>query len=180
MKGYTYRRESEPSDSPHQPFWESLVCDAVGDVIEFWGFKRNHGRVWALLYLRQEPLSAARLQEALDLSKGAVSMITRDLEQWEVVRRVRLPGDSVWHFLAEVEFIHMIRRVIREREGELVGRVSADLDDAARLARESDDVPEEVVERIARMRALAGMIEHALELFLKTANFDVQKTRDIL
>jgi HTH-type transcriptional regulator, glycine betaine synthesis regulator len=180
MKGYAYRKESEPSDSPNQPLWEGLVCDAVGDVIEFWGFKRNQGRVWALLYLRQEPMSAAQIQEALDLSKGAVSMITRDLEQWNVIRRVRHPGEAIWHFVAEVEFIHMIRRVLSEREGALVSRVSTDLDDAARLARDSGDVPEDVVERIARMRALAHLIEQALNIFLQTARFDVEKTRDVL
>lgn len=180
MKGYAYRKESQPSDSPNQPLWEGIVCDAVGDVIEFWGFKRNHGRLWALLYLRQEPMSSAQLQLALDLSKGAVSMITRDLEQWEVIRRVRLPQDSIWYFLAEVEFIHMIRKVIHDREGALVSRVSTDLDDAARLARESGDVPGEVLERIGRMRSLAQLIEHALDLFVKTARFDVEKTRDVL
>ena len=28
--------------------WEALVVDAVGNVIDFWKFKRNQGRVWAL------------------------------------------------------------------------------------------------------------------------------------
>ena len=51
--------------------WEAMATDAVGQVIEFWGFKRNHGRVWALLYLRDEPLSAAHIEEELALSKGA-------------------------------------------------------------------------------------------------------------
>ena len=37
--------------------WEQIAIEAVGDVIEFWGFKRNQGRVWALLYLRDEGLT---------------------------------------------------------------------------------------------------------------------------
>ena len=30
--------------------WVHLALEAVGNVIEFWGFKRNQGRVWAYLY----------------------------------------------------------------------------------------------------------------------------------
>ena len=32
------------------------VCDAIGDFIEYWGFKRIHGRVWALVALSSKPL----------------------------------------------------------------------------------------------------------------------------
>src|SRR6476661_6372016 len=56
----------------HLEPWEALVVDAVGNTIDFWRFKRNHGRVWALLYLRGKPSSAAEIQRALGLSKGAV------------------------------------------------------------------------------------------------------------
>ena len=37
----------------------------VGRLIEFWGFKRNMGRVWAVLYLSPEPLTAQDLRDLL-------------------------------------------------------------------------------------------------------------------
>ncbi len=179
MKGYTYRTgDSEPST--HLPLWEALVTDSVGDVIEFWGFKRNHGRVWALLYIRREPMNARQIQEDLELSKGAVSMISRDLEQWNVVSRVRHPGSSAWHFVAEVDFMEMITHVLQEREGELIRRVSTDLKDAEKLARESKEVEQETLDRIKRMRTLAGLMQQALDIFMKTARLDVSDTRDLL
>src|ERR1700726_1085527 len=98
MKGMIVRPGEGPSKL--EP-WEALVVDAVGSVIEFWGFKSNHGRIWALLYLRGTPLSALQLQTELGLSKGAVSMVTRELEQWGVVNRVRVPGAHSWLFDAE-------------------------------------------------------------------------------
>lgn len=107
-------------------------------------------------------------------------MITRDLEQWDIVRRVRHPESAAWHFVAEVNFMQMITRVLQEREGELIARVSTDLKDAERLARESGEADEEVVERIKRMRKLAGMMQQALDIFIKTAQLDVSKTRDLL
>ncbi len=180
LKGYSSGERQGSSESSQQPLWEVLVCDAVGEVIEFWGFKRNHGRVWALLYVRQVPMTAAEIQEALELSKGAVSMISRDLEQWDIVRRVRLPGEGIWNFVAEVDFLPMIRRVMREREGALVKRVAQELEDAERMARADEGVAEGTLERLARMRSLARMIEHAMELFLKTSLLDIKKTNDVL
>ena len=52
------------------------VADAVGALIESWGFKRNMGRMWAVLYLDDHPLTAADLGERLGLSTGAVSLST--------------------------------------------------------------------------------------------------------
>lgn len=179
MKGYTYRDDDrEPVSS--LPLWEALVTDAVGDVIEFWGFKRNHGRVWALLYIRGEPMTARQIREGLELSKGAVSMITRDLVDWDVLRRVHRPGSSAWAFVAEVEFMEMITRVIERREGKLVSRVATDLRDARNLARQADEAAEEVVERIERMERLAGLMKQALQIFTKTARLDVSDTKDLL
>src|SRR5437764_94140 len=76
------------------------VADAVGALMEFWGFKRVMGRVWSLLYLRGEPLSAAELCEQLNISSGAASMTLSELEHWGVVKRSRKPGDRREYFEA--------------------------------------------------------------------------------
>ena len=59
---------------------EAAVSDVVGRLIEFWGFKRNMGRVWTVLYLSPEPLSADDLCHSLKLSTGAVSMTLSPVE----------------------------------------------------------------------------------------------------
>lgn len=160
--------------------WEALVVDAVGNTIDFWRFKRNHGRVWALLYLRGRALSAAEIQETLGLSKGAVSMVSRELEQWGVVRRVRIPGDATWRFTAETDLMKMVRRVIEEREAAFVSRVKEDLDDAYAMAKASKGVPSEVLDRVDRMRTLAGLVDKALRAFVLTARLDVAGVAQIL
>ena len=67
--------------------WEEKTLQAVGNVVEFWGFKENHGRIWALLSLRSEGLTALEIRKLLGLSKGAVSMLLQDLENWTIVLR---------------------------------------------------------------------------------------------
>ncbi len=167
-RGYVIDQDEEAGTGDLEP-WESLATEAVGTVIGFWNFKRNYGRVWALLYLRDCAMSQSELQDALGLSKGAASMITRELETWGVLRRVRAPGDAPWRFEAETDLMRMIGRVLRERETELVRRVRLDLEEAERLARSG---PPEVRRRLSRLSALASLVDGALRTFVATARFD--------
>jgi HTH-type transcriptional regulator, glycine betaine synthesis regulator len=92
------------------------VADAVGALMEFWGFRRVMGRLWATLYLSDDPLSAAELCERLEISTGAASMTVNELERWGVVLRSRRPGDRREYFEAETDIWKMVSRVLRERE----------------------------------------------------------------
>ena len=176
MKGYLWTNAAAPpvdTDAARLAEWEAVAVDAVGNVIEFWGFKRNQGRVWALLYLRDTALTAAEIEADLALSKGGVSMLTRDLERWGVILRVRTPGDASWRYRAETDLLKMARRVIEEREFAFIARIRADLDEARRLAEASGTVPKERIRRLSRMGSLAEHTERALKLFLKTSRLDV-------
>ena len=103
---------------PRQSLWPSelIVSDVIGRLIEFWGFKRNMGRVWSVLYLSPQPLSAEDLRELLQLSSGAVSMTLSELSRWGVVRKVWIQGERKDFFAAEVQLWKMISRVFNERE----------------------------------------------------------------
>lgn len=184
MKGLTWTAvhprgsSTRQSDSELQR-WEEIAVDAVGNVIEFWGFKRNQGRVWALLYLRGAPMTAGELERTLHLSKGGVSMLLHDLESWGVILRVREPGQPSWKYKAETELVRMVRRVIESREGEFIARIRADLTEALRLAQESGRVAKGQLDRLKRMNHLADQTERALRLFIKTARLDVGGMFDV-
>src|SRR5947209_7681673 len=132
------------------------VADAVGALMEFWGFKRVMGRVWTILFLRGEPLSAAELCEQLAISSGAASMALSDLEHWGVVRRSRKPGDRREYFEAETDVWKMVSRVLRERELLQIERALEIFDRArARLQRA---IPPGEQARIARMVERIGRL----------------------
>jgi len=150
----------EPSDNG--ALWESerIVSDAIGRLMEFWGFKRHMGRVWAILYLSDQPLTAADLRDRLALSSGAVSMTVSELSRWGVVRKVFLQGERRDYFEAEANLWKMISRVLRERElGEIGEAIEAFEDALANLKREHDG--SEHAPRAAVQRA---RIEQLLEL----------------
>lgn len=153
--------------------WEELAADAVGNVIEFWGFKRNQGRLWAILFLRDVALTSAELQGVLGLSKGAVSMITRELEQWGVVQRVRVPGDGAWRFSANADLLSMVNRVLESREVSFLARVRADLAQAEAEAKADPEAGDDVVARVTQMRRLAELVERSVRAFLRTAQLDI-------
>jgi DNA-binding transcriptional regulator GbsR (MarR family) len=164
--------------------WQALVLEAVGRVIAFWGFKRNHGRAWALLYLAGAPLSAQQIGERLGLSKGAVSMVVRELESWAVIRPVPGPTRAGVAYVAERDFWAMVSNVLERRELRLAVQVRDDLARASELvARDRALAPAErteVVKRIRLLRRFADAGRLAVEGFLKSRRLEARLLEGIL
>ncbi len=152
------------------------VADAVGALIEAWGFKRNMGRMWAVLYLEDHPLSAADLGERLGLSTGAVSMLLADLVQWSVVKKTWVVGERREYYEAETSIWKPVSRVFRERELHWV-RSALDAFEAAErdlapAARDEAARRALIAERIAGLVQLAQTGAHLLETMLEGESID--------
>ena len=119
------------------------AADAVGGLMEFWGFKRNMGRMWCVLYLSDRPLAAADLGQTLQLSTGAVSMTLAELTKWGVVRKSWVPGERRDYYEPETSIWKMVSRVFRERE--------------LRQIHTAIEAFEEVVTSLGRRRKTAGL-----------------------
>jgi HTH-type transcriptional regulator, glycine betaine synthesis regulator len=175
---------SEDPSPPIRELWPSevLVTDVIGRLIEFWGFKRNMGRVWALLYLSPLPLTAQEIRDGLQLSAGAVSMTLGDLSRWGVVRKVWIQGDRRDHFTAEVHLWRMISRVFRERElSEITAAMEAFEGALSSLETKRERGPaadrkraELQIERIKALLDLARLGRRLLEGLLSTAKLDAE------
>jgi DNA-binding transcriptional regulator GbsR (MarR family) len=173
---------AEDSSAGRAELWpsEQLLSDAVGRLIEFWGFKRHMGRIWSLLYLSDEPLGANELKDRLELSAGSVSMALNDLLRWGVVKRVWIHGQRRDFFVAESNLWKMISRVFRERElVEILEAIAAmeqalaSLDD--KLASDDPSVrarAEAQRARIQRLLDLARLGRRLIEGLLETARLD--------
>lgn len=161
---------------------EILVSELVGRLIEFWGFKRNMGRVWAILYLSPGPLSAQDLRDALQLSAGAVSMTLNDLGRWGVVRRVWVPGERRDYFTAEVQIWKMISRVFAEREGGEIRHAIEALEEALvalepHLSASDDQERERAELQRTRVLALLGVAKigrQLLDTLVSTAKVNAE------
>lgn len=159
---------------------EQLLSDAVGRLIEFWGFKRHMGRIWSLLYLSDEPLGANELRDRLELSAGSVSMALNDLLRWGVVKRVWIHGQRRDFFVAESNLWKMISRVFRERELveilEAIGAMEQALASLDEPLKSSDAEVRARAQsqqaRIQRLLDLARLGRRLIEGLLETARLD--------
>lgn len=135
------------------------VCDAVGAYIESWGFRSIHGRVWALLAMRAEPLAQAEIAEVLGVSRSLVNLAVAELADRGLVRAA---GE---HRAAPIEACldvwPTITDVIRNREWMLIERarlaLEAAVDEVEFRHRRGEATPYDV----QRIRLLLMMSEFA-------------------
>ncbi len=168
---------------------EAAVSDVVGRLIEFWGFKRNMGRVWTVLYLSPDPLSAEDLRHLLKLSSGAVSMTLSELARWGVVRKVWIQGERKdFYRLKRVQLVRrMISRVFNEQreEPKIIAAIDARVQEEEAL-RQLDRIRTTAPDAAARSRAelqherisqlldLARLGRRLLDALVSTAKVDAE------
>jgi DNA-binding transcriptional regulator GbsR (MarR family) len=174
-----------PKRERQRALWptEVAVSDVIGRLIEFWGFKRNMGRVWTVLYLSPEPLSAEDLRDSLKLSSGAVSMTLSELARWGVVRKVWIQGERKDFYASEVQLWRMISRVFNEREkSEVVAAIDA-FEEALRQLDRIRKSPSDAAtraraelqfERISQLLELARLGKRLLDALVSTAKVDAE------
>ncbi len=161
---------------------ELLAADAIGDVIEHWGFRKVLGRIWTVLYLSGEPLAAVELCERLQMSSGTMSTSLTELQHWGVVRRVWRPGERKEFFEAETDFWRMISKVINERERFLASSVRERLERAVTLLRAAGNgaAARERVERVRRLLSLATVAQTVIESFISSRRADFSGFSNVL
>jgi DNA-binding transcriptional regulator GbsR (MarR family) len=152
------------------------VADAVGALMELWGFRRQLGRVWAVLFLSDRPLAAPDLCERLRISTGLLSMSLAELRRWGVVRPVEIRGDRKEHFEAETNVWKLVSRVLREREKRAVEDALATFEGALAELRAALADVDPAVKRAARFKAkrlelLADLSRAALNVLRLLVDF---------
>jgi len=168
-------KQQNTSDS--QPLWresELQAADAIGRLMEFWGFRRHMGRLWTILYLSPEPLTTAELSETLQLSSSAVSLSLGELVRWGAVRKTWRPGERKDFYEAENSVWKLLRRVYERRELNLIKEATDAFADAqARLehARPSLGAAERrrvdyMRKRLSRLSALSKAGERLVRLLV--------------
>ena len=185
MRPETYATSHPGSYALHRA--ELAVADAIGELMEFWGFRRQLGRVWAVLFLSDRPLAAPELCERLQISTGLLSMSLSELRSWGAVRSAPVPGDRKEHYEAETNIWSMVRRVLAEREKKAIERALATFEAALRDVRAAlSDVDPRVkssarfqLKRVEQLVELARVGLNLLKLLVESARVDVTPLRSI-
>jgi HTH-type transcriptional regulator, glycine betaine synthesis regulator len=164
-----------------------IVAEVVGDLMGFWNFKPSMGRLWAVLYLSQQPLSAEELVEASGLSAGSVSMTLQELQRWGVVRRAPGPHTRSRLFEAETDILSLVTRVFRERELMQIDDAVRRLEQAvAMLAAAASSRPDQMMKsrflltRAGNVLELARKGRAVIDGFARAGSLDLSAIRGAL
>lgn len=99
--------------------------ELVGSFMQYWGFKKIHGRIWTHLYTSSEPLDSQTLISRLKVSKGLMSLAVRDLLDYEVIVPVSTGKHGVTFYKANPDVMNVITNVLRKREAVMLSSVNS-------------------------------------------------------
>jgi DNA-binding transcriptional regulator GbsR (MarR family) len=93
------------------------------------------GRVFALLYLQPSALSLEEIAAELQQSKSNISTTMRGLVEWQLVRRVSVPGSRKDYYEAATDFWRVMQEIFERRFRWMVRQVVATVDETRRVAK---------------------------------------------
>lgn len=127
-----------------------------GEMGSEWGVNRSVAQVHALLYLSDRPRHAEDICEKLGLARSNVSNGLKELQSYQIVRRVHVEGDRRDHFVAESDLWDMLMKITAERKRREIDPTIQLLGELSESLGKRDDVPDHVRERIGRMHEFIG------------------------
>jgi DNA-binding transcriptional regulator GbsR (MarR family) len=158
------------------------TCEAIGEIIESWGFKRILGMTWAFLYLCPEPASAKDICKALDISPALVSITAQDLIRWGVIKKISPIGKRRDYYIAEHDVWKMIRKVFQEREHKQMKMVQSKLEEALKAVETETLIRPEFKNRrtcqfqkirIEDLQAITGVAISLLDSFIGDGKMNI-------
>ena len=148
------------------------VCGRLAQAVDF---PRSVGEIYGLLYLATQPMSAPEISSALSISKGSVSMGTRQLLKLGFVSKVWLRKERKDHFEAVLELGDLIRSAYdsvfkvraqnaERRLGDMVETLAEEKGD---LSPEEYALIKERLQRLVKLQKRARQILPLLEKLIK-------------
>lgn len=107
--------------TPQLPPVVRRFIQEAGSLTQSLGIGRVIGQMYAYLYFSPEPRSLADMQEALAISKGGASMVVRQLEQWNAVRKIWVKGDRKDYYEANDWIGEILKNILKHTIGKSHG-----------------------------------------------------------
>ncbi|MFL5798987.1 MAG: GbsR/MarR family transcriptional regulator [Actinomycetota bacterium] len=130
------------------------------------------GRIFAVLFLEDHPLSLDDIAEALQLSKSNISVNIRNLVEWHLVRRVTVPNSRRDHYEAASDFWRVMQEIMERRFRWNIRQVIAACDETARTAgagragsRAAERERAFIEGRLEALRSFAAAVDAGIEAF---------------
>jgi DTW domain-containing protein YfiP/DNA-binding transcriptional regulator GbsR (MarR family) len=142
------------------------LAERVGEFIQYWGFKRIHGKIWAHLYLSEVPLDATTLVKRLRVSKALVSFSIHDLLEYNVIRQVARGRGRTVLYEANPDLTGIILNVLRLRERKMVTRIMGAAELLGRATPEMMDGMKVSPRKLSEMREMIASAQSVLDFVI--------------
>lgn len=161
-----------------------IFVDGIGTAASTSGvLSPLEGRIFALLYVHDEPLPLEEIATRLEQSKSHVSVNIRRLLEWHLVRRVPVPGSRKDHYEAATDFLRVVQEIAERRFRWCVRQVLATLTDAERALATDDDARDAapfVRGRLASLRLFFSAIDAGFGAFTQGKPLDPATLASVL
>ena len=95
----------------------------IGEFMEYWGFKKVHGRIWVLAYLSDHPIDAQEIMKRLKISKALVSITLKDLIEYQVLIEKGMSEIGTRTYIANPNVAEVIQKVLLKREKVMLNQI---------------------------------------------------------
>lgn len=156
------------------------VVDLIGDFICYWGFKKVHGQVWALIYLNTMPIDANYLIRELGVSKGLISITIKDLLNYRVIEEVAKDKPSTQKYKINENIFEVIAEVLANRERELLGEIDLACDLLGKVSKEKQEKFGLSIDNLMGLKMMNKQAQIFLDSIIQAEDVDLAEFKNSL
>ena len=149
-----------------------VMISAIAQSMVAYGVTPSVGRIYAVLYFAESPLTLDDIKDQVAMSKASVSTGMRELADTGMVVKVWKKGDRKDHYIAEKDFfknfLSFMAKMLRLERSVIHKAIEQTEPVIKELAHHGDD--DEVRDAAARDLALVGGSKAYLQWIMRLAN----------
>jgi DNA-binding transcriptional regulator GbsR (MarR family) len=130
-----------------------------GDLGGQWSVNRSVSQIHALLYLAEAPMTAEDIADVLGLARSNVSNSIKELQNWNLIRRVPMRNDRRDYFEAETDVWEIAARIAAGRKLREIDPAIAALNECIGLAEDDTRISPVVRKRLNAMHGFTTSID---------------------
>lgn len=153
------------------PFAQHFILH-WGEMGTKWGINRTVAQTHALLFISESPLNAEEICERLGVARSNVSNSLKELQNWNIVKVVHLPGDRRDHFESIKDVYELFRIIAAERKRREIDPTLTNLRNCADEAAQSDAPEGDYAKQ--RLDELLGFFELVSDFYTKMDKLPTQ------
>lgn len=130
---------------------------SIGEFIRYWGFRKIHGEIWAVVYLSAKPMSGIEICKILKVSKALVSPALKELYIEGLIIQTKSENSKTKRYVAEIDVTKIVHGVLKRREIPMIEKIQKNYNELSSQSENNETVNEERLQKMGSMIQMAQM-----------------------